>query len=261
MPTPFMHLRVSEELRALAAKRPGLDGRLRDVLRDEWPAFYLGSVAPDYQSIVGLPRAATHFYRMSPQSRDQSLRTMRTQHPQLWPGHDQRPDQAAFVAAYLVHLHLDLKWHFDVVEPFFAQTTLAEDPFNGYLMHLILLAYLDHIAREALPETAAATLSAAAPDHWLPFATDQHLIAWRDFLVQQLQPGAMTQTEQIYAGRLRMTPEEFAAKLHSPDWMREELFSRVPVSSVQQQMQTAVPDCLDLIETYWHGNSRTARGD
>ena len=253
-----MHLRVSEELNALAANRPDLDGRLRDVLRDQWPAFYLGSVAPDFQSLVGLPRAATHFYKMPPQTRDQSLRTMRAQYPELWPGRDQRPDQAVFVAAYLVHLQLDLNWHFDVVVPFFANTPLALDPYNGYLVHLILLTYLDHIAREALPASGAATLAAATPDHWLPFATDQHLAAWRDFLVQQLQPGAMTQTEQIYAERLRMTPEEFAAKLHDPDWMREELFSRVPVSSVQQQIQTAVPDCLDLIEAYWHGNSGPA---
>jgi hypothetical protein len=257
MPTPFMHLRVSEEMRALAASKPDLDGRLRELLESEWPAFYLGSVAPDYQSIYGLPRADTHFYRMPPESRDQSLQAMHARYPRLWPGRDQRPDQAAFVAAYLVHLQLDLDWHYDVVEPLFAQTTLADDPHNAYLVHLILLTYLDHIARETLPEMAATTLAAAAPDHWLPFASDEQLAGWRDFLVRQLEPGAMSQTVQIYAGRLRMTPEEFAAKLHSPEWMREELFSRVPVPSIQQQMQTAVPRCLDLVEAYWRGDADT----
>ncbi len=246
-----MHLRISEEIRSMCLSRPGLEDPLLTIIVDQWPAFYLGSVAPDFQTINDIPREETHFSRMPPETRDQSLNVMRARYPQLWPGKSIRPGQAAFVAAYLVHLQLDLIWHFDVVVPYFAQAPIGSDIRNAYLIHQILLAYLDHSALELLPQNSAETLAMAAPDRWLPFASDQQLIDWRDFLVTQLLPGAMTQTIRIFAERLRMTPDEFAAKLHDPDWMNDELFSRVPVSKIENQLQEAIPQSLELVEWFW----------
>ena len=96
-------------------------------------------------------------------------------------------------------------------------------------------------------------LAAAGYNHWLPFAEDEMLNSWRVFLLEQMTPGRSTQTVRIFAGRLRMTPDEFSAKLNDPDWMNKELFSRIPVAAIQRRLQESVPESLDLIEAYWDG--------
>lgn len=253
MPTPFMHLHASEGLRTLALTRRDLDGRLLNGLCTAWPAFYFGSVAPDYQTICGIPRSDTHFYKMPPDSRSQGQQNMIAQFPQLYPGSALEPDQAAFIAAYLLHLRLDLDWHFDVVLPYFANSAIIEDPRQGYLLHVMLLAYLDNLAYQSLPDTAPAALAAAEIRQWLPFATDGELETWRDFLLEQMAPQAATRTVQIFARRLRMTPDEFTAKLNDPEWMNKELFSRIPVSKIQRQLNNSVTESLDLVDAYWNG--------
>ena len=248
-----MHLQLSDEVRSLASGRENLANCLLSALEESWPAFYLGSVAPDYQTICGIPRAETHFYSMPPESRSQGPRKILAEYPQLLPGRSLEPGQAMCMAAYLVHLQLDLNWHYDVVLPYFANAAVVGDPRQGYLLHLILLTYLDQVAFHSLPDTAPAVLSAAEYDHWLPFATDDQIGAWHEFLLEQMGPDAATQTVQIFAGRLRMTPDEFSAKLSDLDWMNRELFSRIPVAKIQRQLIESVSQCLDLVEAYWFG--------
>jgi hypothetical protein len=253
MPTPFMHLQLSEALRSLAFSRQDLDGRFQLILKETWPAFYLGCVAPDFQTICGIPRAKTHFYTMPPESKSAAMENMLAAYPQLFPGQSLQPDQAVFLAAYLVHLQLDLIWHFDVVMPYFVNNSIAEDQRHAYLLHVILLTYLDNLAFLSLPDTAADKLAAAPYNHWLPFAENGQVITWRNFLVQQMQPGGASQTVRIFAGRLRMTQDEFSAKLEDPDWMNEELFSRIPVATIQKRLEKTLPESLDLMNAYWTG--------
>lgn len=248
-----MHLQLSEEMRLLALGRQDLDHRLGSILVDAWPAFCLGSVAPDYQTICGVPRAETHFYAMPPQSRWQGQQNMLAQYPQLYPSKSLKPDKAAFVAAYLVHLRLDLNWHYDVVIPYFANTSVVGDLRQGYLLHVILLTYFDGLAFQSLPDPVSTALANAEYDHWLPYVANDQLDAWRKFLLEQMAPGATTQTIQIFADRLRMTPDEFTVKLNDRDWMNRELFSRIPVSKIQCQLMKSMSECLDLVETYWYG--------
>ena len=256
MPTPFMHLQLSEELRSQAAERQDFDGRLQEALHQSWPAYYLGSVAPDFQTICGIPRSETHFYKMPPESKTAGQQHMLALYPQLEPGKSLNPHQAGFFAAYLVHLQLDLIWHFDVVIPFFATRPVSDHLPQAYMLHLILLTYLDNLAYQALPETAPDVLQAAPYDHWLPFAEADQLNNWRAFLVDQMAPGGMTQTVPIFARRLGMTADEFSAKLNAPDWMNEELFSRIPVAAIQRRLQETIPESLDLIKAYWDGSIR-----
>jgi hypothetical protein len=253
MPTPFMHLQLSEELRSLALNNHELDIRLQGVLVDQWPAFYLGSVAPDFQTIFGIPRVDTHFYKNPPDSKDAARRHMLSLYPQLYPGNSLESDQALFIAAYLTHLQLDLVWHFDVVLPYFLKNSDFEDLHEAYLYHLMLLTYLDNLSFQALPDTVAEVLAAAGYDQWLPFAENEQMDAWRAFLLAQMAPGQTTRTAQIFAGRLGMTEEEFSAKLGNPDWMNEELFSLIPLEKIQRRLQKSVPESLDLVEAYWYG--------
>jgi Zinc dependent phospholipase C len=252
MPTPFMHLQLSESLRSQIVDA---GGGAAAVLPSSsyWPDFYLGSVAPDYQTICGIPRKKTHFYGMPPEERCEGPRMLIARYPQLSPGSELDPKPAAFLSGYLVHVFLDLKWHFDVVLPFFVDNALYENPHEAYLAHLILLAYLDRLALQSLPDSARSDLASSTPDYKLPFAEDEDLRLWRDFLKAQLEPGATTKTVEIFSERLQMTSHEFAAKLNDQDWMDRELFSKVPVSDASRILADSTVECLDLISSYWDG--------
>lgn len=243
-----MHLHIAEQIYETVSANG--NGRLQTSLAAEWPAFYLGSVAPDVNAISTLPRANTHFYDIPPDPDETAYGTMLAQYPQLADLAAMSPGQAVCVAAYSAHLMLDLIWLREVVYPFFY---LAEDLGNRQqrrLTHFILLTYLDTIALAGLPETAVSTLAAAESNHWLPFIKDEVLAAWQEMLVAQLQPDAPVKTVEIYAGRLKITPEEFAANLQNSDWMQQQVFDKIPVNEVQQILQTAVPKSIDLINEY-----------
>lgn len=248
MPTPFMHLHIAEQIKERATYRG--NGRLQSVLKAEWPAFYLGSVAPDVNAISAIPRAGTHFYEMPPADDEMAYPTMLRQYPQLARVGTMPAAQAICVAAYSAHLMLDLIWLREVVYPFFYLPKDLGDRQQRRLTHFILLTYLDTIALNALPETAVTTLAAAKTTQWLPFIEDAILTEWRDLLVDQLRPGAPVKTVEIYAKRLGMSPAEFAADLQDPDWMQARVFSKIPVDKVQQILQTAVPKSVALIRNY-----------
>jgi hypothetical protein len=242
-----MHLDVAEEIRA----NSNLSETVADQLAREWPAFYLGSVAADFQTISDVAREVTHFYKLPPQRGVQAHEVMLETYPQLAEPQALAPDHAVFIAAYRAHLLLDLRWYWDVLIPYFVEADdWPGDHRQRFLAHNTLLTYLDKIAYEALPQSAACTLAAAEPDEWLPFTSDGDLVRWRDMLVQQMQPGASLKTVAIYAERLQMTPEAFAQKLEDPSWLEEQLFSRVPLQRVQGVISEAREQSVSLITEY-----------
>lgn len=243
-----MHLDIAEQIRRQAVQNG--HGRLADQLGAEWPAFYLGSVAPDINAISDIRRAETHFYDIPPRPENEAVPEMLAQYP-LLAAVDRLPAaQAIFVAAYSAHLLLDLIWLREIVVPFFFQADHLGPPAQRRLTHFILLTYLDTISLEALPDTAVTTLAQASPNQWLPFVPDALLVQWRDMLVDQLHPEAPVRTVEIYAGRLGMSAAEFGAALHDPAWMEEHVFSKLPVLEIQAIIQTAVPRSVQLITDY-----------
>ena len=244
-----MHLHIAELIRA----EVGENGRLASTLAASWPAFYLGSVAPDCQELAGISREATHFYSLPPEPGNMAYPRMLAQYSQLADGTVLPPEQAMFVAAYSVHLLYDLIWFREVLLPHFVNVPQWTEAFEERRMvHQILLTYLDKLAYESLPKTAVATLAAAQPKQWLPFISDEALCQWQNGLVAQLEPAGELETINIYAGRLGITPAEFAANLESPDWMEAHVFGNVPVAQIQQKLETAVTDSIDLICHYLH---------
>ncbi len=256
MPTPFMHMRVAEQLAGLAREPGGAASELAALLRAQWPAFVLGNIAPDYQALCGVRRSATHFYHLPPSSRGEAVHNLLLSYPELANPRKLPAAQSAFLTGYLAHLALDLIWHFDVVAPYFLESPQIPGPREGHVIHLVLLAFLDMEARQELQPQVGAALRAAEPDRWADFAPDPELSAWRDYVAAQLEAGAVSRTAEIYAARLHMEPEAFAGKLADGPWRREELFGRVPVSAVQERLQTAVPDCLELVTAYVRGDMR-----
>ena len=243
-----MHLHIAEQINQ-HAQLDG-NGRLHKSLMAQWPAFYLGSVAPDVNAISTISRSGSHFYKMPPAQDETAYGTMLKQFPNLADVATLPAAQAICVAAYSAHLMLDLIWLREVVHPYFFLPKDLGDRQQRELTHFILLTYLDKIALNALPETAVSTLATAQPNEWLPFVDDAILVEWRDMLVAQLQPGASIKTVEIYAGRLGMSPAQFAANLQDASWMQDQVFNKIPVDNVQQILQTAVPKSVTLINKY-----------
>ena len=253
MPSPFTHLYIAEKIQQEINNQHLEKSRLAKTLAAGWAPFYFGSVAPDYQALSGQPREMTHFFKLPPEPGNQAYPRMFSQHPQLAAG-DQIPNaQAAFVAGYAAHLLLDLIWFREVLIPFFHLAPDMGDYKERHLLHLILLTYIDKMALKQLPETAGQTLAQADPAGWLPFASDSDLKQWQGFLVPQLQPGAKSETVRIYADRLGMTAEAFAAKLDDQAWMNEKLFSRIPIDVVLDIVSTAVPKSMEMMNKYLAG--------
>jgi hypothetical protein len=246
MPTPFMHLQVAERI----LTDDSLQIEIRRLIERNYPAFYLGNVAPDYQTICNVAREKTHFYKLPPDEDNRAYPQMLATYPELDQPATLQPGHAVFIAAYCAHLMLDLRWYHEVLIPFFVAPIEWESHRQRFVVHNTLLTYLDKLAVKSLPHEAAATLSSAQPDGWLPFALDQELMDWRDMLVEQLQPGAQLRTVEIYAERLFLTPEEFSANLEERSWMDEFLFNRVPIDEVQQTMTSAVVESVELLTTY-----------
>lgn len=249
MPTPFMHLHTAEQILS-AMKQSNGNGRILTELELSWPAFYMGSVAPDVNAISDIERSVTHFYKMPPNPELQAYAQMLVAYPDLACVQKLPTDKAVFVAAYSAHLLLDLIWLREIVVPFFVQADHLGDRAQRWLTHFVLLTYLDKLALESLPNTAVTTLANAHPHQWLPFITDDILVAWRDLLVEQLHPDAPVKTVEIYAGRMGMSPTEFAANLQDAEWMAEQVFGKVPVDQVQAILTDAVPRSVAIISDY-----------
>jgi hypothetical protein len=244
-----MHLQVAERIRA----SDQLDPILRQKLTAEWPAFYLGNVAADYQTICDIPRSRTHFYQLPPDPGITAYKTMLTAYPQLAASAAASPAQAAFVAGYSAHLMLDLRWHHEIMTPLFIQSDRWEDHRERFVSHNILLTYLDQLAFADLPADAGKILAAAAPQGWLPFAIDGDLQRWQMMLAEQLLPGGPgLQTIAIYSQRMGMTADHFSHCLHDPAWMEREVFGKVPFAIVQALLTTAVTDSIALIAAYYN---------
>lgn len=243
-----MHLQVAEQIRA----HPAFSGQTRAQVLAAWPSFYLGNIAPDFQDITDIPREATHFYALPPDPNRQAHEVMLEAYPVLARPAQLPPAQAVFVAAYCAHLMLDLRWFRHILAPFF----IFNDAWDGvgryerFTAHNTLLTYLDRLALESLPSSAAATLAAAPTADMAPFIPAELLALWQTRIVEQLTPGAPIRTVEIYAQRLRMTPEQFARNLMDPQWMEEQLFSRVSLPAVQAILTQAVDDSVTLITHY-----------
>lgn len=247
MPTPFMHLKMAERIRA-HEELPEEIARRVDAC---WPAFYLGNVAPDFQTISDIPREEAHFYNLPPAAGVEAHEVMLERYPQLAHPEAMRPGHAVFIAGYRAHLLLDLRWYWEVLIPYFIEAEgWPADHRRRFLVHNTLLTYLDREALQWLPEDAGETLAAAEPYHWLPFASDGDLIRWRDMLVGQLAPGATPKTVAIYAERMNMAPADFAARLADPEWMQAQVFSKVPLEAVKAVLEEGLVGSLSLVCDY-----------
>jgi hypothetical protein len=245
-----MHLHMAERLVRRLEAEP-LCQPLLWLLESHWPAFYLGSVAPDFQAICRVPRETTHFYPIPPERGDEAaFARMLAQYDHLTAVASLPPDQAVFVAAYGAHLLYDLIWDGAILTPHFrlAEWDDVRERFMGYNT---LLTYLDRQVLPALPETAGTTLSTAVVyESLLPFATAEALANWQEMLVAQLLPGASIRTVEIYAARMGVSEAQFVAQLEDEAWMAQKVFQHVSLEQVAEAMDTAMVKSVRLLSQY-----------
>lgn len=247
MPTPFNHLLIARDLLLQAPLE------LRIALEAELPAFLLGNIAPDVQTISGQAREATHFFPVPLGDAPPALTVLFTHHPALAEARMLPPAQAAFLAGYLCHLEFDQRWVREIFEPVFgAAQTWGTFPERLYL-HNALRAYWDAGDLRELPPATGVTLSAAAPDRWLPFVTDAALERWRDVVAGQLLDGGAAQTLEVFAQRMRVDAADFAQLVRSPEAMQQRVFAHVPLARVQAYRAAALSASVQLLADYWAG--------
>jgi hypothetical protein len=251
MPTPFNHLRIAADL--LTA--PGLPAEVHALLKAERPAFLLGNIAPDVQSLTGELREATHFFPVPIGNAPTAASCMFTAHPSLAAPHMLPAAHAAFLSGYLAHLEFDQQWVRAIFEPVFGpDQTWGTFPERLYL-HNALRSFWDFGDLALLPDETASALSAARPTTWLPFVADEDLARWRDVIADQLHTGTgAEETLRVFAARMQTDAASFGALVHSPTAMAERVFSRVAWAEVETYRAQALAASRILLADYWAGN-------
>jgi hypothetical protein len=247
VPTTFYHLSVAEDL----LKRPDLSSGIRDFLKHYRPEFLFGNTAPDVQTISGQPRPATHFFDVPiPPGASSAWDALLTVHPQLVATVLKNQSQAAFLAGYLCHLQADWLWVLDIFVPIFGPWSTWQTLKQRLYLHNVLRAYLDRQILDGLQSQIDGELEAARPFHWLPFVDDPYLLKWRDLLAQQLHPGAIAQTVEVFAIRQGIDPQAFYQLLESEDRLEQEIFSKLPREDLDRYRQRLMDENVRLLNQY-----------
>lgn len=243
MPTPFYHLSIAEEILA----HPELDPDVRRFLHAQKAAFFLGKTAPDVQSLSGQPRPETHFYRVPLRSSAMPWEKMFSRFPQIADPARLDPAHAAFTSGYICHLQADIIWIIDLFVPYFLpRVTRNYRRQVGYL-HNVLRAYLDEHILAELRTDIGSCLSSVDPGGWLPFVEDGWMVEWRNFLSEQLMPGAESKTVEVFAQRSDVPVDEFISLLHDEARMEAEVFAFVPREVLLEYRDKLVSANLKLL--------------
>jgi hypothetical protein len=247
MPTPFYHLSLADDL----LRRPSLAEPVRQFLQASRCAFLFGNTAPDVQVVSGQPRQVTHFFNLPIQIGDPpAWELLLSAYPQLDDAGHIPMSQAAFLGGYLCHLQADWLWVKEIFAPVFGPQC-SWGTFNERLyLHNVLRAYLDVRILPTLGRGMDACLRQVEPEGWLPFVRDDYLCEWRNLLFPQLQPGAATQTVEVFSSRQGISAPEFHALLASEERMQMEVFERLPLQKIQHYYQQVLDENGHLLSKY-----------
>lgn len=246
-----MHLAAAEQIIA----HPTLTTPARHALTTNRPAFYLGSIAPDYQAICDIPRIKTHFYSASDfdPTRAEGWPRLAQQYPHLANHSSQSAGEATFWAGYCAHLLYDVFWLEGVFKHF--ATPEAErdskEAQHRYMAQNSLLTYYDQQALQALPPSAESWLTSAPLPNETPFLRQAILHQWQAMIVGQLAPNAPVMTVQIYAKRMKLSAEQFAGLLADPVWLEQTLSAYIDLDRVKEVEQQALETSVEALNHFF----------
>jgi hypothetical protein len=150
----------------------------------------------------------------------------------------------------LCHLQADWLWVKDIFAPVFGPQCTWGNFSERLYLHNVLRAYLDVRILPKLGSGMDACLRQVDPRGWLPFVKDHHLRQWRDLLSPQLQPGALSQTVEVFSSRQGISAPEFHALLASEERMQLEIFKHIPLLQIQSYQQRVLEENSHLISNY-----------
>ncbi|MFN2234504.1 MAG: zinc dependent phospholipase C family protein [Anaerolineales bacterium] len=247
MPTPFYHLSVANTLINQSSYRPGI----KDVIKTYQSTFLLGHVAPDIRVISGQAREITHFYKF-PESDNDLLPWERMQ--KMYPAPNSithsSVEYAVFLAGYLCHLQADWLWIKTIYEPYFISNAHWGTFSKREYMHNVLRSYLDLQVMESIRRDSFIILAQANPKPWLPFLDNSDFFTWRDFLVNQLKPGAPIKTIEIFASRQGISVENYYRLLNQEDEIQDQIFSIMPKNLTDEYWQELLAKNIDLLNDF-----------
>lgn len=247
MPTASAHLASALDL----LEDPALAVRQRLASGEPHGAFLLGTISPDVRVMNGLPREATHFYDI-PLSRDKTAsQRMLDAYPALAKSGGLPACQAAFVAGYMAHLVMDEVWLEVVVMPhIFIDGAAWTTDHPNYRLYSLLMTYLAEQGDARVPPTMADDLRTAQPHDWLPFASDDDLVKWRERVIQYALQDGGWQTARMFAHQMGDDADALYAVVTSPQAMEREVFSSVPRDALEQFQRSTHQRCLATLNTY-----------
>ena len=109
---------------------------------------------------------------------------------------------------------------------------------------------MDEQIIKALPEGIGNCLKKVQPRNGLPFVEDEHILAWRDLIADQLHPGSQSKTVEVFAERLGVSSEEFTEILHSEEVMEKEIFALIPQELLVEYRQELIAENTALLTAY-----------
>jgi hypothetical protein len=245
MPTPIQHLALAEDV----LRGRDLPVAVNALLNAQRGPFLLGHTAPDVQTVSGQTREETHFYAIPRATERPAHETLFAAHPTLAHAEALPLAQAAFIAGYIAHLLLDELWLDDVFLRYVAGQEWGTRRERS-LLHNVLRTWMDRQDLQRLNGSVPAALRQAEPCAWLPFVSDEHLCAWRDWLVEQLGPGREVQTAEVFARRMDVPVAEMEIILRSSQRMEEHVFSHIPRAALQNFHDAGYARSVDLIIWY-----------
>lgn len=245
MPTPINHLIMAREL----VESGLLTAAAQTLLEEQSGAFLLGHTAPDVQTVSEQPREATHFYHIPPSDEQPAHLALLTAYPDLAHPAQMAPDRAAFLCGYLAHLRADELWWRQVFAPCFGEAAAWGTWKERLFLHNVLRTYLDRQDQARLNGRVVTALAGATPRNWLPFVSDDALCAWRDLLVQQLQPGQHIHTAEVFAARMRVPTQWIEDTLRNPHEMAR-LFHHAPSSLLEAYREAVKEQSAVLVNKY-----------
>ncbi len=245
MPTPVNHLMMAREVLESGL----LTGDALHFLQAHPGPFLLGHTAPDVQTLSGQRREETHFYTLPPSGGTPAHEALLQAYPALARPDRLRPPHAAFLAGYLLHLLADELWWWEVFHPYFGAGANWGSWSERLFLHNVLRTWLDWQDQARLNGGEAVLLTTAEPDGWLPFIRDEDLRAWRDDLIEQLQPGHRIRTAEVFAARMEVTAEMIEEAARSPERMAR-IFRHVPPERLAAYRALVLHRSAELVNRY-----------
>ena len=222
MPTPFTHLKITQQL----IIDPVLPEAYRTQIQANLPAFQLGSIVADARVSSGIGRETTHFYSYENPITEHPWWIMLATNPALNQPHDET--HRIFLAGYVAHLATDEAWALKMVRPNFASREwVGVSRMNKFIALHLLLTYMDERDEAELESWQAKSLDKCQPNQWLPFMPDDVIVEWRDLIYQQIVPDGISKTLDIFSQRLFVEPPFLRTILDNSDQMTDWLWQHV----------------------------------